>query len=199
MAEEKRPLGTTRTFGTTEGTLSYAELAEKIAPNLVQLLDDIDAHKFRSRTFDPELIQEFHFRIIENLIPDIAGRWRSRPVQVGNWLPPEPFEIPVLISEYTKNLESRLYFATTIDLQIEALAYAEGEFLHIHPFQDFNGRTIRALLRELLHRLNLPIVDTSVAIGSDSAHHYQEALAEYDNGRLQALKDFWYERFDTQN
>ena len=37
---------------------------------------------------------------------------------------------------------------------LEFLAFAEGRFLTIHPFRDFNGRTIRLVLRELLRRLD---------------------------------------------
>jgi len=35
------------------------------------------------------------------------------------------------------------------DLTLEFLAFAEGRFLTIHPFTDFNGRTIRLFLLEL--------------------------------------------------
>ena len=95
-------------------------------------------------------------------MPQIASKWRTVPVQVGNWLPPEPYEVPVKMYEYVANMKARLDNAETLDLQIEALAYAEGEFLHIHPFEDFNGRTIRAILSELLVRFDLPLVDTAV-------------------------------------
>jgi Fic family protein len=91
-------------------------------------------------------------------------------------------------------MKARLDNASTLDLQIEALAYAEGEFLHIHPFEDFNGRTIRAVLAELLMRFDLPIVDTSVKRNTARFKKYQNALAEYDNGRIACLVDFWQER-----
>jgi fido (protein-threonine AMPylation protein) len=32
------------------------------------------------------------------------------------------------------------------ELTLEFLAFAEGRFLKIHPFRDFNGRTIRLFL-----------------------------------------------------
>jgi len=42
------------------------------------------------------------------------------------------------------------------ELTLEFLAFAEGRFLTIHPFQNFNGRTIRLFLAELMRRLDLP-------------------------------------------
>jgi Fic family protein len=99
--------------------------------------------------------------------------------------------------DYAANIQTRLDNADSLDLQLELLTYAEGEFLHIHPFQDFNGRTIRVLLTELLIRLNLPVIDVSVERNTERFETYRNALAEYDNGRREALSDFWIERLST--
>ncbi len=198
MAAEERPLeSTTRTFDTTKGKLTYAELSDLIAPKLLQLLDDITDGKHLDSPFDEALIKSFHYQIIGDIMPEIAGKWRSVPVQVGNWLPPEPYEIPVKMHEYVANMQTRLENSDILGLQIETLAYAEGEFLHIHPFQDFNGRTIRAILLELLMRFDLPLVETAVARETDDFKKYQTALAEYDNGRIAGLVDFWQSRFSA--
>ena len=196
MATEECSLeSTTRTFDTTKGRLTYAKLSDLIAPKLLQLLDDIADGKYSEKSFNDELIKDFHRRIIGDIMPQIAGRWRAVPVQVGNWLPPEPYEIPVRMREYVANMQARLSNSGTLDLQIETLAYAEGEFLHIHSFQDFNGRTIRAILSELLMRFDLPLVDTAVKRETPEFKRYQNALAEYDNGRIASLVDFWQDRF----
>lgn len=199
MPEEVRKIGTTRTFDTTQGVLTYAELSDVIYPHLVSLLDDVNSDSFAERAFDEELIKEFHSRIIGKVIPEIAGKWRSKAVQVGNHLPPEPFELPVLMREYTLNVQARIKNADTIEKELETLAYIEGEFLHIHPFQDFNRRTIRALLTEILSRFSLPIIDLAIGNTSEEFHIYQNALAEYDNGRMMALIDFWYKRFGEES
>ena len=198
MATEERPLeSTTRTFDTAKGKLTYAELSDLVAPKLLQLLDDITDGKYQNKPFDEELIRDFHYRIIGDIMPGIAGKWRTVPVQVGNWLPPEPYEIPVKMHEYVANMQARISSSDTLDLQVEALAYAEGEFLHIHPFQDFNGRTIRAILSELLMRFDLPLVDTAVKRETPEFKKYQNALAEYDNGRIASLIEFWQDRFSV--
>lgn len=196
MDSQKQPLeSTTRTFETTRGTLTYAELSDMIAPNLKALLEDIADGKYSNEKINEDMIRKFHLLIVGDLMPDIAGKWRKVPVMVGNWLPPEPYEVPIKMREYVQNLQARLENADTVDLQIETLAYAEGEFLHIHPFQDFNGRTIRALLDELISRLNLPQVETAVKRDTEEFKKYQNALAEYDNGRLDDLVKFWEKRF----
>ena len=119
MDSEERPLeSTTRTFDTTEGVLTYAELSDLIAPKLLKLLDDITNGEFINRPYDESLITDFHYRIIGKVIPDIAGKWRSVPVGVGNWLPPEPFEIPIKMREYVNNMQVRINHADSLDLQI---------------------------------------------------------------------------------
>ena len=198
MAEEKRPLeSTTRTFQTTKGELTYDELSDLIAPKIKQLIDEIGEYKYANRKIDEDLIRYFHERIVGEFMPEIAGKWRSVPVMVGNWLPPEPHEVPMRMREYALNLEERLKYADTEKLQLEALAYAEGEFLSIHPFQDFNGRTARAILSNLLMRMDLPWTDTSVERDTERFKEYQNALAEYDNGRIDALVRFWQSRFEN--
>jgi fido (protein-threonine AMPylation protein) len=143
----------TRRFNTSKGVVTYAQLADIIAPRLLALLDDVVDGKYADRPYDDELIREFHCRIVGDILHDIAGRWRKEDVRVGNYVPVEHFKVPMAMREYAENVQERLLHADTVELQVELLAYAEGEFLHIHPFADFNGRTIRALLTELLMRL----------------------------------------------
>lgn len=196
MDKEEQPLeSSTRTFDTTRGKITYAELSDLIAPKLLSLLDDINDGKYRELPFDEELILNFHKRMIGDIMPEIAGIWRKVLVGVGNWIPPEPHEVPMKIREYVQNVQTRLQNSDTVDLQIETLAYAEGEFLHIHPFQDFNGRTVRIILAELLGRFNLPPVDVYVERNTPEFKKYQNALAEYDNGRPIELIEFWQSRF----
>ena len=195
MDKEEQPVeSTTRTFDTTKGRITYTELSDLIAPKLLSLLDDVNDGKYREHPFDEELILNFHKRMIGDIMPEIAGVWRKVLVGVGNWIPPEPHEVPVKMREYVQNVQTRLQNSDTVELQIETLAYAEGEFLHIHPFQDFNGRTIRIILAELLGRFNLPPVDVYVKRNTSEFKEYQNALAEYDNGRLIELIEFWKNR-----
>jgi len=92
---------------------------------------------------------------------------------------------------YVDNVNARILGANTFELQIETLAYSEGELLHVHPFEDFNGRATRAVLIELMGRFDIPPVEVAVERGSAAFASYAKALAEYDNGRLQPLIEFW--------
>ena len=121
----------------------------------------------------------------------MAGAWRTISVQVGNHVPPQPWEIPARMRNYVDNVNARMLGADTFELQVEALAYADGELLHVHPFEDFNGRATRAVLIELMGRLDLPPVEVSVERGSPAFGSYAKALAEYDNGRMPPLVEFW--------
>jgi hypothetical protein len=76
--------------------------------------------------------------------------------------PPPPHQVPVLMRNFGADLLARWPDAAAApgDFTLELLAFAEGRFLSIHPFQDFNGRTIRLFLLELLRRLDLPTHST---------------------------------------
>jgi hypothetical protein len=80
--------------------MTYAQLADAIAPHLLNLLKDTADGKYNDRAYDEDLMKEFHKRIIGAILPDIAGKWRTKLVQVGNHIPPEPREIPMRIHEY---------------------------------------------------------------------------------------------------
>ena len=188
------PGSLTRTFPTSRGLLTYQELADAVAPNLLELLADVADGRFASRAFDEALIREFHQRIVGDLLPDLSGRWRRQLVQVGHHIPPEPHLVALRMRDYCQNVQTLLDHADDLPLQIELLAYAEGEFLTVHPFLDFNGRAVRALLAELLHRLGLPFVETAVERDTPQFKAYQDALASYDNGRIQPLISLWERR-----
>ena len=69
-------------------------------------------------------------------------------------------------------------------------------FLTIHPFQDFNGRTIRLFLLELLRRLDLPRVVLAPAQESERQAYFH-ALEAADRCDWQPLGAIWKDRFAT--
>jgi len=82
------------------------------------------------------IILDLHRRICGELVPAIAGRWRTREVQVGDHRPPASWRVPMLMRDYTADLEVRIAHAPAgeDERQIETLVFAEGQLLHIHPF-----------------------------------------------------------------
>jgi CRISPR-associated endonuclease/helicase Cas3 len=152
---------------------------------------------FATQSLAPDLLLQFHQEIAGALVPEWGGRWRDAEVRVGEHHPPPPYRVPMLIRDYGEDLRVRLDNASgRLDsLLLETLAFAEGRFLSIHPFTDFNGRVARLFLRELLRRLELPPVDL---VPTDSAGEkiYFSALHAGDQNDWTPLMAVWELRFE---
>ncbi len=167
-------------------------LAERVEDAEIEILE-------RKFTDVPiwELLLRLHKRICADLIPEIAGRWRLRNVQVGSHEAPPYEQVPVLMHNYVADLDARL--ASLADARgdevINVLTFAEGQLLHIHPFDDFNGRVSRLFLIELLYRLELPVIDPAAA-SKEEIRSYFEALQAYDQRDPRPLVEIWRYRIE---
>src|SRR3989344_3525345 len=170
---------TTRFLESSLGIKSYAELAPYLAKGVERVMAEIIDCKPTELIVTPELICKLH-----------------KDAFVGKYNPPHYFEVPVLIKQYCEDLEYRLSLVgpkpPLSDILLETLAFAEGRFLNIHPFLDFNGRGARMLLFTLLYRLNLPPVQL-VPDEKDrqGRTEYIAALSSADNLDLQPLISVW--------
>lgn len=192
-SRDTRPDRATRYVETTLGVLSYTDLAPHLAERVTQLEADLFKGQFAVDPLDEHLVLTFHQRICGDLVPAWAGRWRTVAVSVGPLQPPHA--VPLLMRDYARDLTARWPHATDPEL----LAFAEGRFLAIHPFRDFNGRTVRVLLNEILRRLDLPPV-ALVPDTEPGRQRYFEALEAADRHDWQPLAKLWRERFqETQN
>lgn len=189
------PDSATRYLDTTLGVLSYAELAPHLAVRLEALQHAIGEGKFDARDISEELFLELHRRICGDLTPDFAGRWRVIDVVVGKHEPPPAYQVRQQMREYVRDLAARLDHlpAEPDALWLEALAFAEGRLLSIHPFTDFNGRVTRAFIDWLTRRLHLPDVDPTPDDAA-ATERYLAALRAGDQRRWQPLADIWRER-----
>lgn len=195
-SRDTRPDHATRFIETTQGVLSYAELAPLLADRVTLAESAILAGEFDTEPLDEWLLQELHRRICSDLIPEWAGKWRDIEVSVGRLQPPPPHALPMLMRDYGRDLQARWEDATSEigELTLEFLAYAEGRFLTIHPFRDFNGRTIRLFLTELRRRMDLPHV-VLAAESEEERQAYFQALEAADNLNWQPLIAVWLNRF----
>ena len=195
-ARNTRPDRATRFLETTRGVLAYSEVAPLLAERVLRVEAALYQSEFDSWPLDERLAAEFHRRICHDLVPDWSGRWRSIEVRVGNLTPPPPHQVPVLMRNYGADLLARWPAAAAApgDVTLELLAFAEGRFLSIHPFQDFNGRTIRLFLLELLRRLDLPRVTLAPEAETDRQTYFQ-ALEAADRADWQPLMQIWQNRF----
>ena len=155
------------------------------------------AGEFDGRTLDEDLLLELHRRICADLIPELAGRWRTSDVVVGDHEPPAYPLVPQRMREYALDLQARLALLPEEpdDLWLEALAFAEGRLLSIHPFADFNGRVSRVFIDLLTRVLKLPDVDPTPDPGEPTAH-YLAALRAADRNDWRALMDIWRRRIE---
>lgn len=184
----------TRYIETSIGILSYHELAPLLVEHvshtevaiLNRLLANLSIH---------DLLLEIHRRICADLIPDIADHWRLRDVRIGVHEAPPHWQVPVLMRNYAADLEARLRNLDDVGSEqlIDDLTFAEGHLLHIHPFEDFNGRVSRLFLIELLHRLSLPLIDPTASPGEETDRYFA-ALRSYDQRDPRPLADIWRHR-----
>ncbi|WP_138841892.1 Fic family protein [Rhodococcus pyridinivorans] len=183
----------TRQFDTLFGEKSYAEVSDLIAEPLRELLDDVASGRFAEDDLNVDLIRVFHLRILKDVMPDIAGRWRKKAVRVGSHYPPEHFHVDREMRELLDTFGARLlYSEEDIALQLEALAYLEAHTLHVHPFEDFNGRAVRVMVAEAMRRLDFPVLELSVERDTPEHLSYVNALRAWDNHKsLVPLCDFW--------
>ena len=99
----------------------------------------------------------------------------------------EPEETPPLMEAWTRDFRR--------DLERSAyplplfLAESHWNFIHIHPFDDGNGRTARLLANYALLRNNLP----PIVIKSEDRDRYISGLQNADVGRMLPLAEFMLE------
>ena len=197
---DTRPDRATRFVETTLGTLSYTELAPLLGERVTHLEEAIQAEEYDAHPLDEHLFRDFHQRICGDLTPDWAGKWRDIDVTVGTLTPPPPHLLSVMMRDYSLDLQARWMGATAedIDLTLEFLAFAEGRFLTIHPFRDFNGRTIRVFLAELLRRLDFPLVNLAPEQDEVRACYFS-ALEAADRMDWQPLIEIWKNRLSSDS
>jgi CRISPR-associated endonuclease/helicase Cas3 len=163
---------------------------------VTQVESAILAGEFDAEPLDEWLILELHRRACGDLVPEWAGKWRDIEVSVGGLQPPLPHTLPMLMRDYGRDLQARWADASgeVGELTLEFLAFAEGRFLTIHPFRDFNGRTIRLFLTELRRRLDLPHVVLAPETEVERQAYFQ-ALEAADRLDWQPLIAVWHQRF----
>lgn len=191
-----QPDRATRWIETSQGILSYAELAPLLAVRVATLEAKLQKAIYADHAMDEDFFRLVHREICADLVPDWSGFWRKVEVRVGRLKPPLPHEVPIRMRNFTLDLRAR-WDSLRSDREddfADLLAFVEGRFLTIHPFLDFNGRTIRLALAEILRRLDLPLVE----LAPDSAvarQNYFAALEAADRSDFVPLQQIWHVRF----
>lgn len=111
-------------------------------------------------------VLEIHFLLLQNLDPEIAGKWRDCDVYIGGHRK-KFFHESVFIEGVTKTLEQMALKEK--DDAFTRLVHVEFE--RLHPFTDGNGRTGRILYA--MHRLNLGLPLHIIHVGEEQKAYYQ--------------------------
>ena len=192
------PASATRYVETRGAILKYQDLVPLLGERVADTELSIYDREFAALPLH-DLLLQLHRCICVDLIPEIAGCWRRQDVCVGDHEPPPHWEVPMLMRSYAADMEARLADLIRSPEQQKAitdLTFAEGRLLHIHPFKDFNGRVSRLFLIELLCRLDLSVIASSIASPvSEEASHYFAALRAYDRHDPHPLTAVWRRRF----
>lgn len=187
---------TTRFIESSLGIKSYAELAPHLAKGVERVMASFLNKSADELLITPAFICKLHKDAFEGLFPAWAGQYRDRNVTIGKHTPPQYYEVPLLVRQYCEDLEARLSALGAApqitNTLFETLAFAEGRFLSIHPFLDFNGRVTRMLLFALCYRLYLPPVE--LVPHEKNREDYFFALSEGDKLDWQPLIEIWKQR-----
>ncbi len=137
-----------------------------------------------SNTISEHLIRSLHSLVIQDIDKNIAGQYRKVDVFITgtDHVPPSALEVPhkmlELITWCRKNY-SKMYI---VDFATEL----HHKFVHIHPFQDGNGRVGRLLMNVFLMAHGFPLV----IIQKNDRQKYYRVLSAADQGNYKALATF---------
>lgn len=134
--------------------------------------------------------------IVKGIRDDIAGIYRTVQVHVGDYLPPQPFRIPLLMKELVAWIKDpKPQYLTPILYA----GIAHYQFVAIHPFEDGNGRSARLLTTLILIQNGY---DMTRFFAPESYYNrdrkaYYEALSSADKYRIEGQPDLtsWLEYF----
>lgn len=157
-----------------------AILEDQIAPN--KPLRDIRETEAHARIFlemlkspkqiSNELLLKWHSEIFKETKQDIAGKFRTWPVRVGPYFPPDASKIEELMRQLTSFVnESSINPA-------ETAIRAHYIFEKIHPFGDGNGRIGRLLMNYILWKNGYPMF----VVKNNKKQAYYKALNRPEEG-----------------
>jgi len=146
---------------------------------LYDLIDEKAKH-----TISEHLIKTLHSLIIQDIDKNIAGTYRDKDVFITgtDHNPPSALDVPIKMQEFinwAKNNHSKLNI-------VEFSAIIHHKFVHIHPFEDGNGRTGRLLMNVFLMQYGFPLV----IIQKNDRQKYYRVLAKADLGDYKPLVRF---------
>lgn len=175
-------------------SIFQAELGDRTKSNASQIVGNTKAMQAALRLADsisPESILAMHEALLVDHDPGIAGKLRTEPVWIGaqntpvtaDFVGPEFPRIPALLADLCR-------YATRTNVPLVAqIALTHAQFETIHPFEDGNGRTGRALVQSMLRNAGVTksvTVPISAGILTEPNMYYA-ALTDYRAGAVEPI------------
>ena len=136
-------------------------------------------------------VRNLHKLVMRRSAPEIAGQYADLPryvrTETGRYSFPSPAEVPALMRDFAA------WLATAPDTPDTAFT-AHHRLIHIHPFNDGNGRTARLLMNLVLIRGG----DPPVAVRPEDRLEYIRSLQQEQAGQgAENFTALLYRRLDA--
>jgi Fic family protein len=176
--------------------VALAELGRPAGQNSKYIVGNVRAMEAAvqmAADLDTSTIIAMQSEILRDDQPHHTGRWRTEQVWIGggygnsphgaSFVPPYHERVPGLMDDLVE-------FARRTDLPtLPQIAIAHAQFETVHPFPDGNGRTGRALVQAMLHRLGVTrnvSVPVSAGLLRDTRGYF-DALNAYRAGDVEPI------------
>lgn len=173
--------------------IALAELGARSGPNAALVVANtraLESAVALSEHLDGAAIIAMQSVLLGDSRPDQTGKWRGEQVWIGGGMSNSPHAasfVPPHHSRVAALMEDLVAFAQRTDLPaLPQIAIAHAQFETIHPFPDGNGRTGRAIVHSMLHRLGITrnlTVPVSAGLLQDTSLYFA-ALTAYREGDL---------------
>lgn len=181
------------------------EAGGRVGPTAVEVMGNVDAMTLAveeaasAPRFGLDEIRGIHRRLMEKSpTPRIAGRFRTGQNWIGgnahnpcgaDFVPPPPEHVPALLADLCEAID-----AEVLPPVVQA-ALVHAQFETIHPFDDGNGRTGRAVIHVVLRRRGVApsyVPPVSVVLAGER-ERYVEGLTRFRGDDVGG----WIERFSA--
>lgn len=134
-----------------------------------------------NQTISEHLIKSLHALVIQDLGKSIAGQYRNVDVFITGTEHKTPSAMDVQFQMRELILWARKNYKKMNIVEFAAIFH--HKFVHIHPFQDGNGRAGRLLMNIFLMQYGFPLT----IIQKNDRQKYYRVLAAADNGNYKPL------------
>jgi len=135
----------------------------------------------QKKQLDAGSILDIHRFMLNNIEDLYAGRLRNAGVRIqgANFVPPNARKVPDLLDELIDFIQTNPLNLNVIELA----TIFHHKFVHIHPFFDGNGRTVRLAMNLILLNAGFP---PAIILKNDRSKYYT-ALNIANNGNYNKL------------